>query len=138
MKNKWVLMLGVLLVCGLAFIGCDNGTTSVKTIASEYRGKWQLDSIKSPSELNSHLLPYTFNGTHISSGGYEIGDTYEKTYRNGDLIENMQGMYSEGNTLYESSGYGYTVQVTENGTKLTVASSVAVLYLTKVSEFSWE
>jgi hypothetical protein len=28
MKNKWVLTLGVLLVCGLAFIGCDNGTTS--------------------------------------------------------------------------------------------------------------
>jgi hypothetical protein len=27
MKNKWVLLLGILLVCGLAFIGCDNGST---------------------------------------------------------------------------------------------------------------
>jgi hypothetical protein len=130
MKNKWVLTLGILLVCGLTLIGCDNGTTSVKIIAPEYRGKWELVSI------NSQPLPYLFDGTLISSSGYEIGDTYVTRYINGVVYQKGEGMYSDGNVLYDSSGYGYTMQLT--GTNATVITTQAVYSLKKVSEFSWD
>jgi hypothetical protein len=79
MKNKWVLMLGVLLVCGLVFIGCDNGTTpeentdpkslTITDIPTSLDGI--VVGVKPTSKNENDALVYGY-GTDLSSGTVTI------------------------------------------------------------------
>jgi hypothetical protein len=137
-KKLFTVLVGFILTIG--FIACDNGTTSdVKTIAPEYRGKWEINSFKLTSEPSgtNHTLPYTLNGVTINSGGYEVGDTYIKTFVNGVVAQNMTGLYSSGNSIYNSAGQsGVTIQISGNNATLTTVLEVD--YCTSVTKFSWE
>jgi hypothetical protein len=44
MKNKWVLVLGVLAAFGAVFMGCDNGSTGGGGGSSTFDGTWSKGS----------------------------------------------------------------------------------------------
>jgi hypothetical protein len=140
MKHKIPLIF--LIFIGVAgFMACDNGMTSdVKTISPEYRGKWEMVSFRFTSEPagTNHVLPYTLsNGVIVVSGGYEIGDTYIKTYVNGIITQNTTDLYSSGNSIYNSAGQGgVTVHIDDNELTLTTVSEADRCIST--AKFSWE
>jgi hypothetical protein len=140
MKNKcFMVFAGFILTIG--FMACDNGTTSEaqKTIAAEYRGKWEVASFSLASEPSgtNHTLPYTLNGVTINSAGYEIGDTYIKTFVNGVVVQNTTGLYSSDNSIYNSAGQsGFTIQI--SGNNAIVTTMMEIDYCAKVTNFSWE
>jgi hypothetical protein len=139
---KKVVVFAISIVCLLMACADGNDTTSnTKTIAPEYRGKWELVSLRLVGESpnTTHTLPYSLNGVLIKSGGYEVGETYAKSYGNGVILNNMQGIYSEGNSFYDSSGKsGVKAELSNNGNNCTLTTVQEIDYCKKVSKFSWE
>jgi hypothetical protein len=70
MKKQWVFILGVLLMCGLAFIGCDNGTTD--------------DEIKIP--VPKSLTITGIDPDDLSESGIVVGVKPTSTNQNDALV----------------------------------------------------
>jgi hypothetical protein len=139
-KMKYKFLTWSLIFCFVfVAVACDNEANDVKTIAPEYRGKWELTSFRLSSEPEgtNHTLPYTTGGITISSAGYEVGDTYVIMYGNGAITMYLDGMYSSGNSIVNPAGQsGVTIRI--NGNNATIISLTEIDYCNKVTDFSWE
>ena len=142
---KFMRFFAVITVISVLFLvmGCAtrNSKNNPKTTAPEYRGKWEVVSFRLHNELpeTRHALPYTVNGAKIISGGYEVGDTYIRMYGNGILLQNIQGIHSDGNLFYDSNGIsGIMVQLSNSGNDCTITTLQEIDYCKKVTQFSWE
>lgn len=142
---KSMRFFAVLTVISALFLvtGCAtrNAKNSAKTIAPEYRGKWEVVSFRMHSELpeTRHALPYAVNGAVINSGGYEIGDTYIKMFSNGIALQNIQGIRSDGNAFYDAKGIsGVTAELSNNGNDCAITTLQEIDYCRKVAKFDWE
>jgi hypothetical protein len=137
MKKKSLLlgMLLVVLVFGMTVVSCDDGQDN-KVIDSKFRGKWETHSFQYGGA--TYTLPLTYNGVTINSAGFEIKETSVKSYGNGTVMSNTNGIYSDGNSFYNTAGQsGFTMQVTGDNATIILASGETD-YCTKVTKFSWE
>jgi len=133
MKKKlfFSAMLVIVLVFGMTVIGCD----LFREIDPKFHGKWELESLVYGGE--TYTLPCNFQNVPLTSGGYEIGATTMKTYINEVVLQDLNGLYSDGNSLFNSAGQGgMTLQL--NGNKLTIITALETDHCRKVSKFSWE
>jgi hypothetical protein len=141
-KIYFIRLVGFLLVSCFIVVACDNGTNSdVKTIALKYRGKWEINSFKLADDPTIYTIPCTVTiqgiSANVNSGGYEVGDTFVKTYVNDILMQDIRDLFSYGDFIFNSSGpIGVTVKV--NGINATVTTAMEIDYCTKVTKFSWE
>jgi hypothetical protein len=114
MKNKWVLMLCILLVCGLAFIGCDNGTTDDENTdpksvtitdvnSSDLGGKSGIIVGLKPT------LEQTFD--FVAGGGSSVSGTVTVTIQLG----NAKGTGFDSTSNWTGSGEYYLVAWNSNG-----------------------
>lgn len=130
----------IILIFTLVLFSCNNDIAdSVKKISSEFIGKWEITAFRLTSEPSEtkHNLPYIVNGVSLISGGYEVNETSVKMYANGIVLQNLQELYSDGDTIYNSSGQsGVNIQIDGNNAIVTTLTEVD--YCKKVFKFSWE
>ena len=69
------------------------------------------------------------------SAGYEISETMLITYANEVVSQISRGIYSEGNSLIDSSGNRVTMLI--NGNNASIIFWLTI-HCVKVSKFSWE
>jgi hypothetical protein len=130
--KRYFLLVSLIV---LAIAACDNDTTDNKVIAQEFRGKWELRSVEYNGTL--YTLPCTISGIRINTGGYEVGATFVKFYANGIVMQHLQDLYSDGNSIFNSSGQsGVSIQIAGNNATVTIITEID--YCQKVSRFSWE
>ena len=135
-KNFFFSVMPVIvLVFGISIVGCEDSSTDTKVIDAKFRGKWELLSFE--YQGTTYTLPATFMDTQINSGGYEITENTVKTYANRVVTQNINGIYSEGNSFFNSAGQsGFTMQV--NGNNATIILFQETDNCIKVTKFSWE
>ena len=135
MGNKKIWLIAIVFF-GLAFVGCDDGSNSTKTIDSRFRGKWEVTSVL--QQGNTYTLPvYTLFRGYVYSAGYEITATSIISYSNGDILQSASGVYSDGNSLYSANGeLGCTMEINGNNAALTYQYGTE--YCVKKTYFSWE
>jgi hypothetical protein len=136
MKFKLFSVLNVLLLLGLVSISCENPTGGEKkSIASELIGKWELKKVV--YQGTTYTLPCNFMGVPVNSGGYTFGLNSITTYANGLLAQKTSDIYSEGNSIFNSSGQsGVTWSI--SGNTLTITSILETDICERVNKFSWE
>jgi len=134
MKNKLFVMgvLAIMLVFGIAIVGCDDGSTDGNASERDLIGKWEFEKIIEGGI--QYDLPY--EGTN--SGGYEFTSNSVKIYENGSIVQNYI-ISIQNNTIYLSGREGYIATYSINGNKMTfMMTSTYGGILRKVSKFSWE
>ena len=135
MKNKLFLtgILTIILVFGLAFIGCDDTIEDEKTIDSRLVGKWEWEKLVVGGD------EYNFPIEGMNSGGYKFTSNTFTSYLNGSEAASFSGMYTENNRIYAQNGQaGYTYSISGNKlTAMAIDGSSGVI-ANKVTNFSWE
>jgi len=127
------VILVMVLVFGMTVVGCDFGDNN--EIDSKFIGKWEVQSFV--YQGTTYILPNTLLGRPIESAGYEITATSIKTYGNGVVIQKVDGIYSDGNSFYNSAGLSVlTMWVGENDA--TIKTLEETDFCTKKTKFSWE
>jgi len=87
-------------------VSCDNGSATVDTkIPVEFRGNFETVSYESVYNGEIFNLPLTdsWGAITIFTGGYEIGDTWVRVFRNGKLLDSYD-IELVGNNIV-SNGY---------------------------------
>ena len=102
-------------------------------------GKWETQSI---TLLDiKYDLPYPDIPVGLSSAGYEFGSTTLLYFANGDIMEILSGVHTDGNRLYffiedNKLNSGMTWQIL--GDTLTLTRPDSIIVCRKVTLFSWE
>ncbi|MDR2588990.1 MAG: hypothetical protein LBC67_06140 [Spirochaetales bacterium] len=100
MKNKWVLVLGILAAFGAVFIGCDNGSSGGGS--SEFDGTWTKGSFT--VVINGTGFTIKSYGANVQKGTFAYNDASISFTATHDWIGNSWTADE-----YTASTYGYTL-----------------------------